>query len=51
MVRVVRETFHEMYLQRDFNTWLEEMAPGQSTPVDTGDLDPDELMKSEYMIN
>jgi hypothetical protein len=51
MVRVVRETFHEMYLQRDINTWLEEMAPGQSTPVDTGDLDPDELMKSEYMIN
>ena len=51
MVRVVRETFHDMYLQRDINTWLEEMAPGQSTPVDTGDLDPDELMKSEYMIN
>ncbi len=51
MVMVVRETFHDMYIQRDINTWLEEMAPGQSTPVETGDLDSDELMKSEYMIN
>ena len=51
MVRLVRETFHEMYEDMDINTWLQEMSPDQFTPVETGDLDPAELLGSEHMFN
>ena len=51
MVRLVREPFHEMYEDMDINTWLQEMSPGQFTPVETGGLDTAELLGSEYLFN
>jgi hypothetical protein len=30
---------------------MKKMAPDQFEPVETGDLDPQEFLASEYMIN
>ncbi|SVA72095.1 uncharacterized protein METZ01_LOCUS124949 [marine metagenome] len=51
MVDAVRECFYEMYSEMDINAWMKRMAPDQFEPVETGDLDPQEFLASEYMIN
>ena len=51
MVDTVRKCFYEMYSEMDINAWMKRMAPGQFEPVETGDLDPQEFLASEYMIN
>ena len=51
MVDAVRECFYEMYFEMDINAWMKKMAPDQFEPVETGDLDPQEFLASEYMIN
>ena len=54
MVGAVRECFYEMYSEMDINAWMEMMAPEKKAefePVETGDLDSQEFLSSEYMIN
>ncbi len=47
---VVKESFKEMYEDRDINKWMNEMGSANWETIETGTLNIEDVLKSEYMI-
>ena len=47
---IVKESFKEMYEDRDINKWMNEMGSANWETTETGTLNIEDVLKSEYMI-